>query len=176
LTEEYRSRHFFTARPIKKNLLAIIEGLPCKAEMDHYDEEKAIFEDTKTCANITTFNVNWYRIQMTFYYLVATRDAEKRMSGEDYETFRRKLEGSLCVVDKNTAFSRSHKYVFTNETLQAGVPEVMDLIRAWKDSMESGIWMNKLDFSNPEDLKVFFDSELYPHLREFRDSMLPTYV
>ncbi len=175
-TDEYRSRHFFTERPIKKNLLCIINGLPCKAEMDHFDQDKAIIEDVKTCANINTFDHKWYTLQATFYYLLAIKDAEKTMEETAFETFRRKLTVSLCVVDKFTAFSRSHKYVYTNETLQNGVPEVMDLISDWKDSMESGIWANKLDFNNPEDLKTFFDSELYPHLKEFRDAMPPTYI
>lgn len=175
-TEEYRSRHFFTPRPMKKNVLCIINGLPCKAELDHYDADACMFEDVKSTANINTFNYHWYTIQCIFYYLLLTREAEKMMEETLYETFRRTLYGALNVVDKNSAFSRSHKFVFTNGTLQAGVPEVMDLLKAWKDSVDSGIWPNRLDFANPEDLKTFFDSEIYPHLSEFRDSMKPTYI
>jgi hypothetical protein len=170
--EEYRSRHFFPERPIKKNILCIINGLPCKAELDHYDEEKRAFEDVKTCANIQTFNPHFY----VYYYLMLTREMEKKADEITYETYRRELYGALDVVDKNSGYSRSHKWVYTNDTLQNGVPEIMDLLNSWKDSEESGIWPNRLDLNNPEDLRTFWDADLYPHLSEFRDQMNPTFI
>ena len=173
---EYLDRPFFIKKPLKTNFLAIIDGLPCKAEVDHWGDGECAFEDVKTCANINTFDPNFYKVQMSFYYLVITRHAEKKLKDTDYEDLKRKLTGSLNVADKNSAFSRSHKFIYTNETLQENVPMIMELISKWKDSEESGIWPWKLDFIDPSDLETFFNSDFYPICKEQKDNMQPTYL
>ena len=174
--EEYRDRPFFVKRPVKTNFLAIIEGMPCKAELDHWDAKECVFEDVKTCANINTFDPNFYKLQMSIYYLIITRYAEKNLEDTEYENLKRKLTGSLNVVDKFSSFSRSHKYVYSNATLQENVPTIIELINKWKDSEESGIWPWKLDFAVQDDLEIFFNSDFYPLCKEQKDKMQPAYL
>lgn len=175
-TDEYRSRHFFPERPVKKNLLALMEGLPCKGELDHFDEERCVIGDTKTTMNIHTFDPRWYTLQFGFYFVLVLKEMEAKLSDTAFETFRRKLHAECYVVDKFAPFSRSEKFIYTNATLQEQWPLIMDLLRKWKDSEDSGIWPFTLDLNNPQDRKRIYDSELWPHLQEWKDKMEPIYL
>lgn len=175
-TAEFRSRHFFPDRLVKRNILFLIEGMPCKAELDHFDETVPVFGDCKTTANINNFDWKWYKLQLGFYYGLIVREMDHLMSGTDYEDFVRKLKGELYVMDKWTHFSRSDKYVFSPSMMSEQWAEILSLVQKWKQSKESGIWPWKLDFGSEDDRKVFFDCDLYPILQQYKDQMEPVHI
>lgn len=158
---EYQTRHFFPQTPSKTNVLWQSFDLPCKAELDHFDLEKGIIGDIKTTANIETFDPWNYRFQMAFYVL----GVEKR---HDI-----KANAELYVVDKNSDYSRSHKWVFKYETLQMEFGRIMRLMEQWKECQDSGRWP-MVDLDTEQGRRALWSSEYYPILQKFKDRIQET--
>ena len=177
---EYKSRHFFPERLLKTNFIAVINGLACKAEVDDWRPEEFRFGDLKTNRNVNSFltDSGWknYLLQGKFYYVLIILFPMKELDEQQIEDFRRKLEGMLYVVDKYADFSRSHCFVFTNQTLNDGWGEINGLIDRWKNAVDSNIWEWTFDLDNTDDLKLFNDCELYPILQGFKDQISPTRI
>ncbi len=178
--QEYKSRHFFPPSLLKKNIIAVIEGLPVKVEVDDWRPEEMRFGDLKTNKNVNTFITDggWktYLFQQQVYYRVIIHEGIRNLNEEQIEDLRRKLEGYLYVVDKYGDFSRSHCFIFSPQTLKDGWDEVTRLLEKWKKSVDSGIWEWTFDLDNIDDLKMFNDCELYPILGEFKNLVKPTII
>lgn len=156
MTQEYRNQTVFPQEPKKLTLFWLAYGkIPCKAELDHWDEKNCRIWDIKTTSSITTFDPSNYLLQMGFYF-----------SGVQEEMMLRP-EAALAVVDKGTDFSRGCPFGFKVETLMAVQDKINNLIMQWKDSMETGIWPS-IGKNNKEALKVYWDSDYYPVLENSR--------
>lgn len=146
---EYLSRDFFPKQPKKRNVICLVNGIPCKAELDHWNPEERRIGDVKTTANITTFNPSMYFLQFGFYSLLVAMKWQEQ------------VEAELYVVDKGTDFSRSHKWIFSRQTLMQQHYNVERLVKGWKDAMESGIWAHA-DMDTEEGRRIAWASEYYP--------------
>lgn len=147
--KEYLSREFFPKKPTKRNVLFLVHGMPCKAELDHFDAEARRIGDIKTTASITTFKPSMYLLQFGFYSLgIALR-------------FEESVDAELYVVDKGSDFSRSHKWVLSHATLREQHFQVERLVKQWKDCAELGIWPH-VDTATEEGREVCWNSEYYP--------------
>lgn len=146
--KEYLSREFFPKQPTKKNVLCLVHGMPCKAELDHFDAENRRIGDIKTTASITTFNPMSYAIQFGFYsLLIALR-------------FEESVDAELYVVDKGSDFSRSHKWVLSHATLREQHYSVERLVKQWKECMEVGIWPH-CNLDTEEGRKIAWSSDYW---------------
>lgn len=160
--KEYRSREFFPAVPKKKNVLFILHGMAAKAELDHFDEQAARIEDTKTTSSILTFRPTDYSLQLGFYSYAV----EKR--------YGLQCNGALNVIDKSSNFSRSHKWIFTRPTLMSYHHQVEELARQWRDSVETSIWPHT-DTSTDEGKRTCWQSEFWSCC-QFCRQMEPTTI
>lgn len=150
MAKEYATRQFFPVKPIKKNIIWLMfEKIPCKAELDHFEEDSDLFEDTKTTASILTFDPNDYGLQMGFYYEGIL------------EKLNQKRGAKLNVIDKHKNWTRSHSWIFSIPTLQSMQGEVHKLALEWHESMESEVWPH-VDPSTWHGQKVCWNSEFYP--------------
>lgn len=145
---EYGSRAFFPQKLVKKNVIWLMHGMVCKAELDHLDIENRRIEDTKTCANIATFDPRNYLLQMGFYSF----GINKRYGDQ--------VEAALNVVDKHSGWSRSHKWILSRHILQEQHYEIERLVRQWKACVESGIWPH-CDMDTEEGRKIAWNSPYY---------------
>lgn len=147
--KEYRSREFFPQTPQKRNVLFLLHGLPCKAELDAFDPVSHTIGDIKTTSSITTFEPEMYTLQMAFYAF----GIEKR--------FGEKVSAELFVIDKHSGWSRSHKWVFSQPTLQSHFFEVEELARQWKECSEVNIWPH-VDPRTEHGLRTCWNSPYWP--------------
>lgn len=160
--DEFRSREFFPPEPKKRNVIWLMAGMPCKAELDHFDAQARRIGDIKTCASITTFNPMDYALQMAFYAF----GIEKR--------WQEAVEAELYVVDKHSGWSRSHKWVFSRATLRMQYFELEKLVETWKECEDSGIWPH-CDVDTEEGRKIAWNSDYYT-ICPFCKSASPTLV
>lgn len=146
--KEYASRDFFPQQPQKRNIIFLLAGQVAKAELDHFDPHAKLIVDIKTAANVATFDPMAYALQMGFYSF-----AIEKKWGE-------RFEAELCVVDKHTDYSRSHKWHFSRPTLAMQYFEVEKLAQQWKQCVETDIWEH-VDPSTEEGRKICWSSEFY---------------
>lgn len=160
MTEEYRKQTVFPQNPKKLTLFWLAFGkVPCKAELDHWDENECRIWDIKTTSSITQFDPRQYLLQMGFYF-----------AGVQEELMLRP-EAALAVVDKGTDFSRGCPFGFKVEDLIAVQERINRLIIQWKDSMETGMWPSAGENSR-EALRVYWDSDYYPLLEHSRPTQI----
>lgn len=145
---EYLSRDFFPKQPQKRNVIWLLHGMPCKAELDHFDPETRRIGEIKTCASITTFEPESYSLQMGFYSYGIAKKWDER------------VEAELYVLDKHSDWSRSHKWIFSAATLQAQHYQVEQLVQQWKDCEETGIWPH-VPTDTDQGLRACWSSEFW---------------
>jgi len=146
----------FPLNPKKENLIWLAYGkIPCKAEIDCTERRDGtkIIGDFKTTRNIATFEAMGYSLQMGMYF------------GAYLETRMEKREADLFVVDKHD-WARSHVWTLTIPTLEAEQGRVNNLISAWAESEETGIFepprlVNADGSPNMEGLKQLWESKYY---------------
>lgn len=158
--KEYARREIFPRQPRKRNVLFLLHGLPCKAEIDHWSAEEHRVYDMKTTSSITTFKPMDYALQMGFYSLgVTIKDGQQP-------------DAALCVIDKGSDFSRSHLWVFSRATLMSFHHQVEDLARQWRDSLESSLWPH-VNTDTEEGRRACWGSDYWP-VCQFCAQMQPT--
>lgn len=160
VVKEYQSREFFPKEPKKRNIVWLMGGVVCKAELDHFDPHAKLIVDIKTTANIATFDPQDYAMQMAFYAF-----AIEKKWGEQFEA-------ELCVVDKHSDYSRSHKWRFTRPSLRMHYFEVERLVQQWKTCIESDLWEH-CDVTTEEGRRIAWNSEYYS-VCEFCKCDVPT--
>lgn len=128
LAKEFKENSMFTQNPKKLALEIDFEGFKLRGELDDFDKDKQLIKDIKTCANITTFNPDFYLIQMSFYQWLVE------------EKFGIKCDALLEVVDKYTYFSRSRAILYTKQTLEAHRGVILQALEQMKLAHDTGIY------------------------------------
>jgi hypothetical protein len=160
MTEEYRKHTCFPQKPEKKNLIWLAYGkIPCKGELDHWDQENNRIWDIKTTAAITNFDARQYLLQMGFYFMGIQ------------ELYMQRPEAALAVVDKGGDFSRGCPFGFKVEDLLGVQGTINNLIMKWKDSMETNTWPDAGE-NELSALQVYWDSDYYPILEHSRPTKI----
>lgn len=131
LYQEFRANNLFRQQPKKKILIFEYAGFKFKAELDDFDDERNLIVDVKTCANLTTFNPDFYKFQMAFYAW-ALREVEGRQ-----------CEAMLEVVDKYKYFARSRAIHYTHYTLESHMGDIITTIDKYKRCKELGVWISE---------------------------------
>lgn len=149
----------FPTEPKKYHVVHLLFGkYPCKAELDHFDEEDQFFVDYKTTANLLTFdkylNEGNLDIQGTLYYLLLK------------EIFDKKYGERLCVMDKYK-WNRSHVWEIPSAYFEERIHKVISLIEKWIESEESGYWPAP-DISTFEGIRKLWASPFYPEYEHSR--------
>ncbi len=146
----------------KRNVIWIMEGLPCKAELDNFDAEREVIGDLKTTANITTFHPMDYAFQMAFYAYGIELKWDKKVTAE------------LYVVDKHTDWTRSHLFQFTRPTLMQSYYRVQQLAKEWKWCLDNDTWPH-CDVDSTEGRETCWNSPYWNYC-PFCPQMKPTVI
>jgi len=128
LALEYRLNSLFPQVPKKKVITFEYSGLKLRAELDDFLPDQQLIADIKTCANLTTFNPEYYILQMSFYQWLVE------------ETEGLKCEAQLNVVDKYKYFARSRAYRYTRGTLESYRGNILMALEELKLAKASGIY------------------------------------
>lgn len=127
---EFLQNPLFMQQHQKKALEFDFDGIKLRGELDGFDKEKQVIVDVKTCANLATFNPEFYVLQMSFYQWLV----------EEIEGV--KCDALLEVVDKYKYFSRSRAYLYSRSTLEAYRGTILQALSDYKEAKESGLWLS----------------------------------
>ncbi len=130
IVNEFRANPIFYQKPTKKILQFEYAQVKFRCELDDFNTEKSLIVDLKTCANLMTFNPEFYTFQMSFYSW-----ALEEVEGLKYEAL-------LEVLDKYKYFSRSRGYLFTRGTLEANRGQILAAIEKYKEAKDLGLWVS----------------------------------
>lgn len=138
---EFRQNTLFNPNPTKKIILYKTgKGLVLKAELDDISD---MIRDVKTCANVSSFNPQFYAVQATFYNMLVELKLD------------RKLEVMLEVVDKYKYFSRSDAWIYQLKTLHSMRGLIMEKLDEMQLAHSTGI------FPSAKEQGILFDCPYY---------------
>lgn len=128
LHREFMAVEHFNKCPHKKVLTWEYSGFKFRAELDDIDEAGRMIRDIKTCASVTTFDPNYYTLQMSFYQW-----ALEELTGEKYEAM-------LEIVDKYKYFARSKTVIYTKSTLEGYRGRILQALEELKACEQSSLY------------------------------------